>query len=150
MTETATPRPSLGRALGEAARKVGKLHRRALADFDTGFPDWMLLTLLAERTSPMPVHVVVAEMNRRMDLPEAAVISLLKSTAAAGHIDYQPNVPMPTAELTEEGEAHFASLYAHARRTTDAASDGIDPDLLDTAVTVLLAVDERATLLLDS
>ncbi|MFC6080311.1 hypothetical protein [Sphaerisporangium aureirubrum] len=150
MTETTVPRPSFGRALAEATRKVGKLHRRALAESGTDFPGWMLLTLLKEQTSPMPVGVVVAEMDHRMDLPEADVLSLLKRTAAAGHVTYRPDAPTPTAELTEEGRTYFARVYAHARTTTDAAGDGIDPDLLDTVVTVLLAVDERATLLLDS
>ena len=48
-------------------------------------------------------------------------------------------------ELTEAGATHFADVYAHARTTTDAAFDGIDPAMLDTALTVLLAVNDRAT-----
>ena len=38
MIENPTPRPSFGRALGEAARQLTKLHRRALADCGSDFP----------------------------------------------------------------------------------------------------------------
>lgn len=150
MTENITPHPSFGRALGEAARKINKLHRRALADFDADFPTWMLLTLLNEQTSAIPVDDVVAEMDRRMDLARPEVISLLEHTAATGFATYSPKDPVPTAELTDAGSAHFASLYAHARKATDAAYAGIAPEALETAVTVLLAVDERAKSLLNS
>jgi DNA-binding MarR family transcriptional regulator len=150
MTENPTPRPSFGRVLAETARNLGKLHRRALADFDSDFPSWMLLTLLAEQTPAIPVDHVVAEMDRRMDLRQPDVISLLERTAAAGFVAYHPEEPAPTAGLTEAGSAHYASLYAHARKLTDAAADGIDPEELDAAVTVLLAIDDRATALLGS
>jgi hypothetical protein len=49
-------------------------------------------------------------------------------TAAAGFLAYRPEDPVPTAGLTQTGSAHFASLYAHARKLTDAATDGIDPE----------------------
>jgi hypothetical protein len=150
MTGSRGPRPSLGRALGEVARSLGKLHRRALADFDSDFPSWMLLTLLNEQTSAIPVDDVVFEMDRRMDLARSEVISLLERTAAAGFVAYRPEVPVPTAELTEAGSAQYASLYAHAREITDAAAEGIDPDRLDAVVAVLVAVDKRATSLLGS
>jgi hypothetical protein len=150
MTEYPAPRPSFGRALAEAARKINKLHRRALADFDSDFPSWMLLTLLKEQTSAIPVDDVVFEMDHRMDLAQPDVIRLLERTAAAGFVAYRPEDPVPTAGLTETGSAYFASLYAHARKLTDAAADGIDPEKLDAMVTVLLAVDERATSLLGS
>ena len=143
-----TQNPSFGRAVAEAARKIGKLHRRALADLDSDFPSWMLLTLLREQSSALPVEDVVAEMDRRMDLPRPDVIGLLERSAAAGLVAYLPGDPVPTAALTEAGASFFADLYAHARKVTDAAVDGIDPDRLDAAVTVLLAADERATALL--
>lgn len=54
MTEPATPRPSFGLALGGAARTLGKLHRRALADLDADFPGWMLLTSLRSRPRRCP------------------------------------------------------------------------------------------------
>ena len=150
MTEHAAPRPSFGRALGEVARKMGKLHRRALADLDSDFPSWMLLTLLAQQNSPTPVEDVVVELDQRMDLARPEVIGLLERTAAAGLIAYNPGEPTPTTALTDVGSAHYASLYAHARKITDAACTGIDPATLDAAVTVLLAVDARATSLLGS
>jgi hypothetical protein len=150
MTEYAAPRPSFGRALGEVARKLGKLHRRALADFDSDFPSWMLLTLLAQQTSPIPVEDVVVELDRRMDLARPEVIGLLERTAAAGLVAYVPGEPAPTAALTDSGSAHYAGVYAHARKITDAACADIDPATLDAAVTVLLTVDARATRLLGS
>src|SRR6185369_17893921 len=57
MTANSAPRPSFGRALGETSSQIGKLHRRALADFDTDFPTWMLLTLMAEKGVPLSVDV---------------------------------------------------------------------------------------------
>jgi hypothetical protein len=150
MTENPTPRPSFGRALGEAARKINKLHRRALTDFESDFPSWMLLTLLREHASAVPVDDVVFEMDHRMDLARPDVISLLERTAAAGFVAYRPEDPVPTAGLTETGSEHFANLYAHARKLTDATTDGIDPERLDAAISVLLAVDARATSLLGS
>jgi hypothetical protein len=110
----------------------------------------MLLTLLQEHASAIPVDDVVFEMDHRMDLARPEVISLLERTAAAGFVAYRPEDLVPTAGLTEPGSAHVASLYAHARKLTDAAADGIDPEKLDVAVTVLLAVDVRATSLLAS
>lgn len=140
MIENSTPRPTVGRALGETSRQVKKLHSRALADFGMDFPTWMLLTLLKEKGVPLPVDVVTREMNQRMDLPEPDAIRMLERAAAAGHVTY-----LATVELTEAGAAHFAEVYAYARKATDAAFDGIDPAMLDTTLTVLLAVDERAT-----
>jgi len=150
MTEPVPPRPTFGLALGEAARKLGKLHRRALADLGSDFSNWMLLTLLAQRTGPIPVDEVVAELDRRMDLARPHVIDLLERTAAAGLLAHVPGKPVPTVALTESGSAHYAKLYAHARKTTDAACADIDPATLDAAITVLLAVDARATSLLGS
>ena len=148
MTGNPAPRPSFGRALGEAARKLGKLHRRALADLGTDFPSWMLMTLLTERAAAVPVEDVVVELDRRMDLARPDVIGLLERSTATGFVAYRPDDPVPTAELTRAGEAHYAAVYAHARELTDAAADGVDPDVLGVAVTVLLAVDARATALL--
>ena len=150
MIEHAAPRPSLGLALGEAARKLGKLHRRALAELGSDFPSWMLLTLLAEQTSPIAVEDVIGELHRRMDLDRPDVIGLLERTAAAGLVAYVPEEAATTAALTDSGSAHYARLYAHARQVTGAASADIDPATLDAAVTVLLAVNARATSLLGS
>jgi DNA-binding MarR family transcriptional regulator len=144
-TATPAPRPSFGQALGQVARQVGKLHQRALTDFGTDFPTWMLLALLKEKGAPLPVGDVVRELGLRMDLAEPDAVAALQGAAAAGHLTYLPESRPATAELTAAGAAHFAGLYAHARRTTDAAYEGIDPDLLDTALTVVLAVTERAT-----
>ncbi|CAG6394983.1 hypothetical protein NMG29_03300 [Streptomyces cocklensis] len=142
-THTATPRPSFGQALGQAARQVGKLHHRALTDFDTDFPTWMLMTLLKEKGA-LPVGDVVRELGLRMDLAEPDTLRVLEAAAASGQITYRPEDRPATAELTAAGATRFASLYAHARETTDAAYAGIDPAMLDTAVTVLLAVTEGA------
>ncbi|QFY06904.1 hypothetical protein GBF35_09530 [Nonomuraea phyllanthi] len=144
MTVNPESRPSLGRALGETARLIGKLHRRALADFDSDFPTWMLLTLLWEAGDPLPLDEVVKELNRRLDLAEPDTLRVLEHAAAAGHITYQPDDAAAPAELTEAGTDHFTALYAHARKVTDAAFEGIDPAGLDTALTVVLAAGERA------
>ena len=145
MTENPAPRPSFGRALGEAAHKMTKLHRRALADFDCDFPSWMLYTLLKEKGVALRADEIAAELHLRMDLAEPDTLRVLDRAAAAGHITFQPADPAAATTLTEAGAAHVASLYAHARETTDRAVDGIDPAMLETALTVLLAVDERAT-----
>jgi DNA-binding MarR family transcriptional regulator len=143
-----TPRPSFGRALGETARQLTKLHRRALADCGTDFPSWMLLTLLTEQATTITVDQVVVELDRRMDLARPDVIRLLERTADAGHIAHRPEDAADTVALTEAGAARFASIYSHARTVTDAASAGIDADSLDAAVGVLLTVEERAASLL--
>jgi DNA-binding MarR family transcriptional regulator len=144
MTVNPASRPSLGRALGELNYLIGKLHRRALAHFDSDFPTWMLLTLLEEKGVALPVGEVAKELNRRMDLAEADTLRVLERAAAAGHVAYLRDNAPATAELTEAGTAHFATLYAHARAATDVAFDGIDPAQLDTALTVALAAKERA------
>ncbi|MEV1174177.1 hypothetical protein [Nonomuraea sp. NPDC049784] len=144
MTVNPESRPSLGRALAETTRLIGKLHRRALADFDSDFPTWMLLTLLEEADVALPVDEVVKELNRRLDLAEPDTVRVLERAAAAGHVAYRPGDAPATAELTESGKDHFAALYAHARKATDAAFEGIDPAGLDTALTVVLAAKERA------
>jgi DNA-binding MarR family transcriptional regulator len=144
MTANPAPRPSFGRALGETSRLIGKLHRRALADFDTDFPTWMLLTLMEEKRVPLSVDEVVKELDRRLDLAEPDTHRVLERAAAAGRISYHPDATPGMAELTDAGRDHFAALYAHARKVTDAAFEGIDPDDLNTALTVLLAAQERA------
>ncbi|WP_433444795.1 hypothetical protein [Nonomuraea sp. CA-141351] len=144
MTVNPASRPSLGRALGELNRLVGTLHRRALADFDSDFATWMLLTLLEEEGVALSVEEVVRGLDQRMDLTEADTLRLLERAAAAGHVAYLHDSIPATAELTEAGTAHFAALYAHARESTDAAFEGIDQADLDTALTVALAAKERA------
>lgn len=148
MTGNHTPHPSVGQTLGQTARKIGNLLRRALARFDTDFPTWMLLVLLKEKGVALPVEEVARELNLRMDLAEPDAIEVLERAAAAGHVRYLPGNRPATVELTEAGAAHFANVYAHARKTTDAAFEGIDPAMIDTTLTVLLAVNERATTLL--
>ena len=145
MTDNPPPRPSFGRALGETSRLIKKLHDQAIADHDTDFPTWMLLTLLTEKRAALPADEVAKELDQRMDLAEPDALKLLERTAAAGHITYRrPEHDPATVELTEAGSAHFALVYAHARAATDAAFEGIDPDELDAALTVLLAAKERA------
>ncbi|MEY9838110.1 hypothetical protein [Streptacidiphilus sp. EB103A] len=150
MSENPTPRPSFGRALGEAARQLTRLHRRALADCGTDFPGWMLLTLLEEQTTAISVDRVIVELDRRMDLARPDVIRLLERTADAGHIAYRPEDGAGAVALTDAGATQFTSIYSHARTVTDAASADIDADSLDAAVGVLLAVEKRATSLLVS
>jgi len=145
MTDHPAPRPSFGQALGQTSRQIGKLFHRVLADFDMEFPTFMLFTLLKEKGVPLPVEEVVRDLSLRMDLAEPDTIGVLERAAAAGHITYEPDA---TAELTEAGAALFASLYPQARGATDAAIEGIDPAMLDTALTVLLSVEQRATALL--
>jgi DNA-binding MarR family transcriptional regulator len=148
MTANPAPRPSFGRALGETSRLIGKLHRRALADFDTDFPTWMLLTLMEEKGVPLSVDEVAKELDRRLDLAEPDTRRVLERAATAGRISYQPDATPSMAELTDAGRDHFAALYAHARKVTDAAFEGIDPDDLNTALTVLLAAQEHAVAVL--
>lgn len=145
MIDNPTPRPTFGQTLGETSRLLGKLHRRALTDFDTDFPTWMLLTLLKEKGAPLLVDDVVTELDLRMDLTEPDTIGVLERAATAGHIAYQRQDQSATAQLTEAGAAHFADLYAHARKLTGAAIDDIDPAMLGVAFTVLLTIKERAT-----
>lgn len=144
MTDNPAPRPSFGRALGEAARQLTKLHHRALADFDCDFPSWMLYTLLKEKGAPLRADEIAAELNLRMDLAAPDTLRVLDRAAAAGHITFHPGDPAAATTLTEAGAAHFASLYAHSRKTTDRVVDGIDPATVAAAVTVLIAVRERA------
>jgi hypothetical protein len=144
MTVNPASRPSFGRALGELNRLVGKLHRRALEDFDSDFPTWMLLTLLEEKGVPLAVDEVAKELNQRLDLAEPDTLRVLERAAAAGHVTHRLENAASTVELTEAGMDHFAALYAHARKVTDAAFGGIDPDELDTALTVVLVAKERA------
>jgi hypothetical protein len=145
MTPNPASRISLGRALGELNRLVGKLHRRALADFGSDFPTWMLLTLLREKEAVLPVDTVISELGQRIDSAEPDTLRLLERAAAAGHVAYLRENTPATAELTERGIDHFAALYAHARKRTDAAFEGIDPEELATALRVALAAKERAT-----
>ncbi|MEU7940329.1 MarR family winged helix-turn-helix transcriptional regulator [Microbispora bryophytorum] len=144
MTVNPESRPSLGRAFGETARLIGKLHRRALADFDSDFPTWMLLTLLWEAGAPLPLDEVAKELDRGLDLAEPDTMRVLERAVAAGHIAYRPESASVEAELTEAGTDHFTALYAYARKVTDAVFEGIDPAELDTALTVVLAARERA------
>ncbi|GAA1714871.1 MarR family winged helix-turn-helix transcriptional regulator [Fodinicola feengrottensis] len=147
---TEHPLPSFGLALGEAARKIGKLHRRALAEAGSDFPSWMLLVLLKEKVTALAVDEVVAELDRRMDLARPAVINLLERTAELGFVAYHPENPTPMVALTEAGAAHFESMYAYARKATDAAIGGIDPEMVETAIRVLLEVDKRAASLMSA
>ena len=79
-----------------------------------------------------------------MDLSAPDTRRVLDCAAAAGHVTFQPGDPAADAVLTEAGAAYFTSLYAHARAATDRAVDGIDPAAVTSAVTVLVAVQERA------
>lgn len=148
MTGDATPRPSFGLALGGAARKVGKLHRLALAEYGTDFPTWMLLTLLAEQRTPRLAEDVIVELDRRMELPRADAVGLLARTAADGLVTYAAGDDTPGVALTGPGAALYADLYAHARSRTDAAYADVDPATLDATISTLLTIDARATALL--
>jgi len=150
MTGRAVLRPSFGLALGETARKVGQLHRRALAERGADFPSWMLLTLLSQRTSPVPVEDLVEDLERRMDLPRTDSLSLLQRAVDAGLVVQVPDAPMPTVALTAAGSAYFADLYAHARAVTDAASTDLAPAEVEATIDALLAVDARAASLLEN
>jgi DNA-binding MarR family transcriptional regulator len=151
MTQNAAPPPSFGQAVAETARQLRKVHHRALADFDTDFPTWMLFTVLTEKGGPLPVDDVVRELGRRIDLTEPDVRQVLDRAAAEGHVRYEGHVAaegLATAELTGAGAARFADVYAHARTATDAALDGIDPATLGSALNVLVTVEQHATALL--
>ncbi|MCU1645545.1 MAG: hypothetical protein JWN03_5820 [Nocardia sp.] len=148
MTQNPAPRPSLGRALGETAHKIKKLHDRALADQNTDFPTWMLFTLLNEQGPALRLSAVVAELDQRMDLPRSQVISLLERIAPTGDIVF--DTAGATVELTAAGADHFKQTYTHARQLTDAALSDIDPDLAEAAITMLLQAGERASALLEA
>lgn len=144
MNVNPTSRPSLGRAIGEANRVIGKLHLRALGDFGSTFPAWMLLTVLDEQDGPLPVDEVVRELDLRADVTRADALRLLERAAVAGHVDLRTDNPMGIAELTEAGREHFAAMYAHARKVTAVAFEGIDPADLQVALSVVSAAKERA------
>ena len=126
---THPPQPTFGRALGEAARWLTKLHRRALADYDCDFPTWMLYTLLTEKGGALPVDQIATELNLRMDLAAPDTRRVLDRAAAAGHLTFSAGVASwrpgePADEL--EGRAD-ALLYAAKRAGRDrivAASRG--------------------------
>ncbi|WP_280336606.1 MarR family winged helix-turn-helix transcriptional regulator [Nocardia wallacei] len=150
MSEQSHRPPSFGQALGEAAQKIGKLHRRALAEFGSDFPSWMLLVALRDEGAALPVSTVVARLEQRMDLAESAVTNLLERAAEDGFVRYQLDAAGSTAELTNQGEQHLTQMYAHAREATDAAYAGVDPDSVRVATEVLLAVERQAAVLLGS
>jgi DNA-binding MarR family transcriptional regulator len=145
MTQNAAPPRSFGQAVAETARQLRKVHHRALADFDTDFPTWMLFTVLTEKGGPLPVDDVVRELGRRIDLTEPDARQVLDRAAAEGHVRYDGAA---TVDLTEAGAALFADVYAHARTATDAALDGIDRAALGSALDVLVTVEQHATALL--
>jgi DNA-binding MarR family transcriptional regulator len=148
MTQNPVPAPSFGQVLAETARELRKVHHRALADYDTDFPTWMLFTMLKEKGGSLPVDDVVRELHRRIDLTGPDARRVLDSAAAKGHVRCEPDGHPATAELTDAGAALFADVYAHARTSTDAALDGIDHARLGTALDVLVAVGQHATTLL--
>ena len=148
MTQNPVPAPSFGQVLAETARELRKLHHRALDDYDTDFPTWMLFTMLKEKGGPLPVDDVVRELRHRIDLTGPDARRVLDSATAKGHVKCEPDGHPATAELTDAGAALFADVYAHARSTTDAALDGIDSARLGTALDVLVTVGQHATTLL--
>jgi hypothetical protein len=149
MAQNTASQPSFGRVLGETARLLGKVHHRALADFGTDFPTWMLLTVLTEHGGPMTVEDVVHELKLRIDLPESDAAALLDRAVGKGHAHYGSG-GRATIEPTETGTAFFAEVYAHSRAATDAAYADVEPASVDTAVSVLLAVGRRAGTILDA
>ena len=148
MTQNPAPGPSFGQVLAETARELRKVHHRALADYDTDFPTWMLFTMLKEKGGPLPVDDAVRELHRRIDLTGPDARRVLDSATAKGHVRCEPDSHPATAELTDAGAALFADVYAHARTATDAALDGIDHARLGTALDVLVTVGQHATTLL--
>lgn len=148
MTQIPAPGPSFGQVLAETARQLRKVHHRALADFDTDFPTWMLFTMLKEKGGPLPVDDVVRELHLRIDLTGPDARRVLDSATAKGHVRCEPDGHPAIAELTDAGAALFADVYAHARTTTDAALDGIEDARLGNAFDVLVTVGQHATALL--
>jgi len=100
----------------------------------------MLYTLLTEKGVPLRFDEVAAELDRRADLTDADVRSVLARAAADGHVTDDPTA----IALTEAGAAQFATMYAHSRAVTDATVEGIDPALVESAVKVLVTAGERA------
>jgi DNA-binding MarR family transcriptional regulator len=136
---------SLGRALGEAASRVQKLHHQAMADVDIDFPTWMFFTLLRESPEPPTEQQIATELDRRMDLTEPETRAVLEQALADGFVTRHDD---GRVSLTTAGSEHFAAVYAHARSATDAATAGIEQDKIDTAIAVLQAVYTRANTIL--
>jgi hypothetical protein len=107
----------------------------------------MLLGLLNERTA-LTAEEAVLELDRRIDLPRADALDLLERNAELGLVAYRAADPDPTATLTQEGVARYAAMYRHSREITDSVYEGIDPEQIETVISVMIAVERRASELL--
>ncbi|MFI1920473.1 MarR family winged helix-turn-helix transcriptional regulator [Nocardia sp. NPDC020380] len=144
MTENVAPRRGFGQQLGETHRQVGKLFDQSVTEYDLDLPTWMLCVLLRQQTTALAIDDVLRELAQRVDLPEGDARKTIQHAETAGYVRRNSVDGTTMIEMTEEGTARFAKVFTSARAATDAAIEGIEPDALETAYTVLQDIEKSA------
>lgn len=138
--EMTTDIRSFGRALGETARAVQKVHLQVLAREGSDFESWVMYLLLTEQGAAAPKDPFLLDLARRIELDPPGSRRLLDRFVAAGHVRTLTKDDEEMIELTPAGQSYFARLREAVGQITHRLVGPLDPLEVATTLKVLHAV----------
>jgi DNA-binding MarR family transcriptional regulator len=145
MTTTQTQTPAFGQTVGYAQRALNALLKTVLAETDTSFETWVVLSILGTRGPAMQRDALHHDLAVGLELEPAAVDELLERVASEGLIGIALD---GTVEPTATGAALYLRLRRSASELTAQVVRDLDPDDVQTTIAVLQSATARAEVLL--
>jgi predicted transcriptional regulator len=145
MTTTQTQTPAFGQTVGYAQRALNALLKTVLAETETSFETWVVLSILGARGPAMQRDGLHHDLAVGLELAPAAVDELLERVASEGLIGIADD---GTVEPTATGAALYLRLRRSASELTAQVVRDLDPDDVQTTIAVLQSATARAEVLL--
>jgi DNA-binding MarR family transcriptional regulator len=145
MTTTQTPPPAFGQTIGYAQRALNALLKTVLAKTDTSFETWVVLSILGTRGPAMQRAALHHDLAVGLELEPASVDELLERVESEDLIAITSD---GTVEPTATGAALYLRLRGSASELTAQVVRDLDPDDVQTTITVLRSATARAEALL--
>jgi DNA-binding MarR family transcriptional regulator len=145
MTTTRTQTPAFGQTVGYAQRALNALLKTVLAETDTSFQTWVVLSILGTRGPAMARDALRHDLAVGLELEPAAVDELLERVASEGLIAIASD---GTVEPTAAGATLYLRLRRSASELTAQVVRDLDPDDVQTTIAVLQSATARAEVLL--
>jgi DNA-binding MarR family transcriptional regulator len=131
------------RNIGLAENALRALLTRALHDTGLDYQRWVVLKLVADSASPIPLATLVGQLKDFLKLDDATAIAAVNDVRARGIVEAGDSL-----SLTLRGRALYERLCDETGEISRQIYSGLDPDDLAATHRVLSAVTARANRLL--
>ena len=147
MAQTRPPSPPFGQTVGEAQTALHQVIVDVLDRAGVTFDRWVAMNTLGTRGPAIARDELVQNLAYGLQSDASGASNLLDQLASGGLVRVTADAAGqdgPLVELTDTGRALHRTLRERVGHTSAALLDGLDPTQVQTTITVLRAVTQRA------